>query len=385
MKQHPGAASRLTRHLATPGAMEAAVVVLVMVVLVAELGEADSPPSPWVVALAVISALVLLGRRRQPELVLAITIGARLVLLGATGSGLAMLPVVAVALYTMARHGDRRRSLTIAIAAALVMAVAAAALGDDAYAVELLEEGALMLLPVAVGDALRARDDRIHDLIEAASEAKLHAERLRIARDLHDVVAHGLSAIAIHSGVAARRLDDDPDQAREALELINQTGRSSLEDLRAMVGALRSTADAPVTPTPTTPDDFRASLARAELAGVHVSVHTVGEFPTDAGDAVVVATHRILQEALMNVARHAGKVAAAVELIHAGDHVRLSVVNEPGPSKSTTTVPTALRSTGVGIVGMRERAESLGGTLTAEATVEGGFQVVAELPYSRLA
>lgn len=334
-------------------------------------------PSSLVVGLMVVSWAGLAFRRLIPVTVLAVAVAVRLVLIQQVGTGLPMMPIVGVALYTVARYGDRRRGLMAASSAAVVMSAVAAALGDDGYVIEFLEEGAQAFLPIALGDAFRTREDRVADMIDAEAEARVQAERLRIARDLHDVVAHGLSTIAIQSGVAARLLESDTQQAKEALEAINETGRTSLDDLRSMVGALRSTDVALLHPTPADPDDLSAVVAAATSAGVDLRVEQTGTFPESVGDAVVVAVHRIIQEALMNVARHAGAVRADLNLVHHTDGVELRVVNagSVGPSLE-------VESTGVGIVGMRERAESVGGSLEAEASDDGGFVVRAVIPYN---
>ncbi len=327
---------------------------------------------------AVLTGGSIAARRINPPAVLAIAIAGRLFVTWDVGNELALMPAAAVALYTVARYGDRRAGLLTASLGAVVMGVAAAALGDESFALELLGEVAQAFLPIAVADAVRTRADRIDDLIETEAEARVQAERLRIARDLHDVVAHGLSTIAIQSGVAAHLIDRDPDQAKEALEIINATGTSALDELRAMVGVLRSTHDAELRPTPSDPDDLGELLTAAVNAGVPVTTETNGTFPADAGDAAVVAVHRIAQEALTNVARHAGSAATTIRLDHHDDHVAVEIENGR-PSGGGR----AVASTGVGIVGMRERAESLGGRLEAGPTPDGGFRVSAVVPYYR--
>jgi len=327
---------------------------------------------------AVLTGGSIAARRTNPSAVLAITIAGRMFVTWDVGNELALMPAAAVALYTVARYGDRRTGLVTASVGAAVMGVAVAALGDESFALELLGEIALAFLPIAVGDAVRTRADRIDDLIETEAAARVQAERLRIARDLHDVVAHGLSTIAIQSGVAAHLIDRDPDQAREALEIINATGTSALDELRTMVGVLRSTDDAELRPTPTDPDDLGELLTAAVNAGVPVTTETHGAFPADVGDATVVAVHRIVQEALTNVARHAGAAATTIRLDHRDDHVTVAIENDR-PSGGGR----AMASTGVGIVGMRERAESLGGHLDTGPTPDGGFRVSAVVPYYR--
>lgn len=358
--------------------VDLSIVLLVAIALVTELAEGDSTHGAGTILVATAGCVSLFARRRHPLMVVGFAVAARIALIVANDSGRLMLPIVAVALYAAARNGNRKLGLMFASGAAAVMAVVAASAGDDGFVVELLEEGALAFLPIAIGDAVRTREERVNDLIEAEASARVQAERLRIARDLHDVVAHGLSAIAIQSGVASRLIDHDREQARDALDTINATGRASLDDLRTLVGALRSTDVDPTRPTPSDPGDLSDVIATAEAAGVLVTSATTGAFPDDVSDAIVVTVHRILQEALMNVARHAGAVDADVQIEHHDDAVHLSISNETSVG-DRPSVP----STGIGIVGMSERAESVGGTLEARPTAGGGFVVTAVVPYAR--
>jgi signal transduction histidine kinase len=311
--------------------------------------------------------------------VLSVVFVARLVVTWDTVNDVALIPATMAALYTVARTGDRRTSLMAAIGAAVAMTLSVASLNSEEFVEELASEAAVLLLPITVGDAARSRGDRIRDLVETEAAARVQAERLRIARDLHDVVAHGLSTIAIQSGVAAHLLDRDPDQAKESLEIINATGKHALEELRAMVGVLRSTDDdSPLRPTPADPNDLSDVLAGAAHAGITVTTDLRGHFPPDAGDASVVAMHRIIQEALTNVARHAGAVPVELAIHHGANELWVQIVNQPGVS-----VVGQIPSTGVGIIGMTERAETLGGSLRAAPTADGGFSVEATIPYHR--
>lgn len=335
-------------------------------------------PTALAIVIIVLAGASLGFRRSHPVPVLVIAVVARTLVTWSTGADLALMPVAAVALYTVARHGDRRRGLSIASSAAVAMALAMAAMGDDSFPLELLGEAAQGLLPIAIADGLRTRAERVDDLIESEAQARVQAERLRIARDLHDVVAHGLSTIAVQSGVAAHLLSSDGGRhrAQEALEAINTASRTSLEELRSMLGVLRSTDDAELRPVPTDPDDLGRVVAPARANGVDVALETTGAFPPHAGESAVVAVHRIVEEALTNVARHAGAVPAAVRVDHGDDEVAVTIVNGP-PSEVRPAVP----STGVGLIGMHERAESVGGSLRSEATSDGGFRVEATIPY----
>jgi len=345
--------------------------------LALELGPSGSDPSVAAYVVAAVAGLALLGRRRNAVAILLLVAAARIGIAWDAGNPVALLPAVWLALYTVARSGERWKDLRIAGLVAVVTATTVAAIDVEPFLLEFLGEGAAMLLPIAIGDAVRSRADRVHDLIETEASSRVQAERLRIARDLHDVVAHGLSTIAIQSGVAAHLLEQDPNQARESLEIINTTGKNSLEELRAMVGVLRSTDDVPLLPTPADPDGLATVITAAANAGIPITTEVDGSFPQHATESCVIALHRIIQEALTNVARHAAQAPAHVKVQHASDHVDLWVTNEPRRSPAL-----AIESSGVGIIGMVERAESLGGSLTAEATSDGGFQIAATLPYT---
>ncbi len=372
------------RSLLKPGAVDALVAVAAAAFAVAALADGlgdGGTPTGRSYVVAVVAGLSLVARRHRPMAVLCLVVLGRLFVTWDVGNELALTPAAVVSLYTVARHSDRRIGLVVASLAALIMALTASILGDEQLVHELLGEGAQGLFPIAVGDAVRTRAERMRDLIEAEAGARVQAERLRIARDLHDVVAHGLATIAVQSGIAAHLFDRSPERAREALEIINSTGKASLEELRAMVGVLRSTDSVPLRPTPADPNDISEVVAGATRAGVDVSCEVVGEFPPDASDAAVVAVHRILQEALTNVARHGGSSPAEVRLDHRPGHALVQVLNV-GNRRSGASIR-RVASTGVGIVGMTERAESLGGRLDAGPTADGGYQVTAEIPYHR--
>ena len=204
------------------------------------------------------------GGGTLPVAVLTLVVACHLVVVVVADSEIALTATLMVALYTVARLGNRRTALVVASLAAIGSAVASTAIDpSESFASEIVGELATMLLPVAVGDALRTREERLADRIETEALARVQAERLRIARDLHDVVAHGLSTISVQSGVAAHLIDSNPDHARQALEVINETGKHTLEELRAMVGVLRSTDETPLRPTPVDPNDI-ADLVKVQ-------------------------------------------------------------------------------------------------------------------------
>lgn len=359
----------------------AALAVAAAVLAVVFDGDTTAEFEPVDLAAAALGGTALLVRHLRPAVTLAVIVAARAVLTIGGVDRFALVPAIFVALFAVTRTGNRRTALTIAAVGAVATALITASLDDDEpFAEQLATEGALMLVPIAVGDATRARAERTEELIETEATARVQAERLRIARDLHDVVAHGLSTIAVQSGIASHLLDRDPALAKDALDVINVTGKESLQELRTMVGVLRSTDEAPLRPIPTDPDDLHGLVRGAGDAGVPVRLEVTGSFPDHVSEAAVVAVHRILQEALTNVARHAGGVEATVSLHHGDDAVDV-VVRNPAPRRDTELEAPA--STGVGLVGMRERAESLGGRLEAGPLADGGFEVRAVVPYYR--
>jgi signal transduction histidine kinase len=196
---------------------------------------------------------------------------------------------------------------------------------------------------------------------------------------LHDVVAHTLSTINVQAGVAAHLLDRDPSQGRIALGAIETASHEALEELRAILGVLREPgdADAPLQPVP----DLAAVdtlIEQARNTGLDVNLHVEGEQPPWLPDAVQLAAYRILQESLTNVRRHAPGATARINLSYRDDRLSVAIENDGIQTGNGGG------ASGVGILGMRERATGLGGTLQAHRSGER-FRVLAELPYRRSA
>jgi signal transduction histidine kinase len=210
-------------------------------------------------------------------------------------------------------------------------------------------------------------------------------ERLRIARELHDTVAHAIATITVQSGTALHVLADRPDQAKEALRAIRTTGQTALAELRATVGVLRD-VDEGATPADRSAglDRLPALLAAVRAAGLEVAVHTEGE-PAPVPSTVDHAGYRILQEALTNVLRHAGAEATATVHIGYSPGELSLAVEDDGTGDDTAANRTAAKSGGGhGLAGMRERAAALGGTVDAGPRPGGGFAVRARLPVTEV-
>jgi signal transduction histidine kinase len=291
--------------------------------------------------------------------------------------GTTVVAIPAWALFELARENGRRETILAAVAVApcvFISVLPFADNGEELVSVT-LRNLALCELALAIGYLMwhnttaLGREVAAH---EAQAERRLSEERLRIAREVHDVVAHAMVAINVQAGVAAHLLDHDTDQARESLLHIKRTSGDALTDLRATLGVLRDPAQAgPVGPAAGL-DDLDAVAGQLRAAGVDVSVDvdTVGMVPT----AVHSASYRIVQEALTNVLRHANAEAVNV-VVRADDDMLTIVVADDGRSTGQSTT-----GSGAGVRGMRERAEALGGRLHAGPGAEGGWRLQATLP-----
>ncbi|MCP2321544.1 signal transduction histidine kinase [Hamadaea flava] len=229
--------------------------------------------------------------------------------------------------------------------------------------------GFLALL--AAAELGRAAQQRRADAVRTAQRIARQAvdeERLRIARELHDVVTHSMGLIAVKAGVANHVVRTRPEEAHEALRVIEQTSRNALNDMRRMVGVLRSD-EQPADLAPAPGPEALGDLARR--AGAELTARGLADLP----DGVGLAVHRIVQEALTNVAKHAGPRARCVIAVEAdGGEVRLSVVDDG-------TNPAPPNAGGHGLIGMRERVAMYGGALAAGPEPGGGFAVRATLRY----
>ncbi|MCI4061795.1 histidine kinase [Micromonospora sp. R77] len=280
--------------------------------------------------------------------------------------------VIDLMLGLVAARNPRRISI-VAAGAVLVVQVAASfvSLATDPVGRATVSVLAVVAAWLA-GDSRRSRRRHAEALRAHAAAEAVTAERLRIARELHDLVAHSIGVIAIQAGVGVRVIDTQPGQARVALAVIERTSRETLTGLRRALGALRRPegAAASLDPTPGLVDLDRLVTAAGD-AGVRVDLRRDGE-PGPLPDDVQLVAYRIVQEGLTNVVRHAATDHCRVTVEHRPQGVRIEVVDDGrgGP----------LGGTGHGIVGMRERVILLGGRFAAAPRPEGGFRVTAWLP-----
>ena len=294
-----------------------------------------------------------------------------------------------VAIYTLAVRRDRRRALvptTVAIGALIVAGVVVDPKGNGVIHVLYISWAVAALF---IGESTRSRRERVAALEERAryleesheeeARRRVAEERLRLARDLHDVVAHSLASISVQAGVGAHVIDQHPDEARAALLAIKQVSREALGELRATLGVLRQGADdegVPLAPTPGL-DGLGVLVGRLEQAGVPVALAVEGD-ARPLAPAVDVAAYRIVQESLTNVLRHAGPARAAVTVTYLDGCVEVEVVDD-GRGAAATRAPGS-PSSGHGIAGMRERATAVGGEVDAGPRPGGGYRVRARLP-----
>jgi signal transduction histidine kinase len=240
-----------------------------------------------------------------------------------------------------------------------------------------LSVAAWLLLLFAVAEALRWRREQAAQAREARqreARRKADEERLRIARELHDVLAHNISLINVQSGVALHLLDEQPEQARTALSAINEASGDALREVRSVLSVLRGDREQPPLAPTAGLDKLDELVSRANAAGVEVSLQIRGDRrPLPA--SVDLAAFRIVQESLTNVVRHAGASGATVELTYGTGELQVQIEDD-GQAPGLVSDDGA----GSGIAGMRERAAALGGEFEARPLPGGGFRVRARLP-----
>ncbi|MEV0430160.1 sensor histidine kinase [Micromonospora sp. NPDC050495] len=324
--------------------------------------------------LVVVAALALGVRRRWPLVTLAaVTAATTAYLIFGYPYGPILLSFV-VAVYTVVAYRPAR-------AAAVACGVALAVLLVHVFVgvrppglLGLMPAVAWVAVPFAVGTTVRLiRESTARDRVDEARRLA-DAERLRVAREVHDVVGHGLAAIHLQAEIALHLLGRKPEQAEAALIAISRTSKEALDELRVTLTVVRR--DEAADERSPAPGLAQLPQLRERLAGagVPVSVEVEGE-PRPLPVAVDLAAYRVVQEALTNVLRHAGPATAAVRLRYAPAEVAVEVTDT---GRGAAAGPP--RPGGYGLAGMRERVTALGGSFTAGPAPAGGFRVHATLP-----
>ena len=327
------------------------------------------------IAAVVLQAAALWWRRSYPLAVFMIVVSLEvLTLIGSPDREPSSL-ALAFAAYAVSVYDRSRFRLVLAGAAIAVILTAIGFLlvpGAFQTARMLLPVGALTLVAWVVGDYMRSRRSFFIELVarhQREREDAAEAERLRIARELHDVVAHNVSAMAIQAGAA--RVSGG--SSAQTLEAIEQSARDTLAELNKLLGVLRKSPGGPeLTPQPTL-DDIDALLKPTRDAGLAATVKVSGE-RRQLPAAVDLSAYRIVQEAITNVLKHANANRVEVLIDYAPDALQLTISdNGSGPA--------ATPGTGHGLVGMRERVELFGGEVSTGSSSLGGFTVRARLPF----
>ncbi len=331
-------------------------------------------------------AMPLLVRRSQPRAAMLATVGISFAYDLAGYPGAFYTLSIGIALYTAVDAGYRWAAVALAAGAATVFLLVGVVLGRGHVtdATNALWFAGWLVASLVLGEVTRSRRAYVEQVEQRALEAERNREeetlrrtseeRIRIARELHDILAHRISSISVQAGVGARLLDRDPEQARRALVAINEASREALQELRTTLGVLRQVDE----PEPRAPSPGLAQLdgiiADTAVAGVEVNLEVEGE-PRDLPSGVDLAAYRIIEEALTNVVRHARAARAHVAITYRPAEIDLEIEDDGVGSRSEVDAPG-----GHGLLGMRERAVTLGGELEAGPRPTGGFRVRARLP-----
>jgi signal transduction histidine kinase len=338
-------------------------------------------------ALALLHTLPLAARRRFPGAVLALCVASGLAVAALGLSPIVLGVAILVAVYSVAAYGDRWMSLA-SLAAAEVGSVAVqltpGRFQTPTVVSNALVIGAAWLLGHFVGGrrAYTVRlEERTAELEQAREELARRAvteERLRLARELHDVVAHAMSVIAIQSGVGAHVANTQPEEAAKALAAIEATSRAALTELRRLLGVLRQDSEpqGDLTPVPGLAD-LDSLLAEVAKAGLGVRLRVEGT-PSPLPAGVDLSAYRIVQEALTNVVKHAGPARVQVTVGYRDREVTVEVTDDGRGVGASAGDGRA--GAGHGLIGMRERVAAFDGDLEVGPRPGGGFRVAARLP-----
>jgi signal transduction histidine kinase len=377
-----------------PAAVDGALAAVLALVGQVEIWTSDLTDDPRVVgaAAALVATLALAWRRRAPLASAVVALGTMALFSASwSSSGLWAVLVVMVSSYSVATHCDLRDA---SLGAALALAVGALAtlqednenlgqfLGNFVFVA-----GFMVGLPWAAGRALRSRRLQSIALEERAvalqregeerARAAVAEERLRIARELHDVVGHALGVIVVQAGAERATLERDQESTRETLVTIEGAGREALSEMRRLVEMMRRDDEqVALAPQPSL-THLEALLENVRAAGLPVDLYVEGE-PTGLPPGVDLSAYRIVQEALTNALKHAGPARARVTVSYAPDQVGLEIADD-GSGAGTAD------HYGHGLLGMRERVALHGGSLRSGARPDGGYAVSVRLPLDTLA
>jgi signal transduction histidine kinase len=334
-----------------------------------------------VLVLALVHTLCLFWRRRGPWTVLAINLasGLAVAFLGYPMVVLHLTPLLA--LYAVASQVPNRESVWGLAAAAGALIVAEVTLGNPSDMGTVTGNLIGLLAAWYMGTSIFSRQDYVRRLEERTKELQearedladqaVANERMRIARELHDVVAHSLSIIAVRAGIGAHVIDQNPEEARTALKTAEEVSRKALDEMRRLLGVLRDGDGAALAPLPGLAE-LPSLIERISETGPQVDLRIEGT-QEELAAGLDLTAYRIIQESLTNVMKHAGASRARVMLTFDPGRLTIEVVDDG-------SAPYRANGSGLGLRGMKERAELFGGTLEAGPLKNGGFRVHATLP-----
>ncbi|MCW2849336.1 MAG: two-component sensor histidine kinase [Marmoricola sp.] len=350
------------------------------------------PADPLSLVATVVAGLALVWRRGRPVASFAVFVAGCLVV-SLTDHYIGLLSVLLLfSLYSLAAHGRRRRDGVLGLVLSVVVFIGLALLDvPDLRTSDLLQAWGLLVTAWALGDAIRSRRrdqaQRLRAAEQEAATAREQAargvveERLRIARELHDVVAHSMSLIAVQAGVGGHVIRTDVAAAEHALEIIAETSHKALTQTRSMLGLLREQDHDPVAPPMQSIGDLDALVADVRQAGVEAVLVVDGPArPLDPG--VELTAYRVVQESLTNVLKHSSASSAEIHVSYAVAGVDIEV-RDPGTGARrlpSAGEPAGGPAGGHGLVGLRERTRLLGGAFDYGPVDTGGFRVAAHLP-----
>jgi signal transduction histidine kinase len=335
-------------------------------------------------ALLAIGPVALLVRRRYPVAVLAVVVTVTLVyaVIGYAAGPVFLSLVIAFATVVVAGHRSLGVTTVVAGWGLFLWLPSAVGRGTVPSAADAVGLAAWLAVLLAGAELVRGRRERgaaLRQGREQETRRRAEEERLRIARELHDVLAHNISLINVQSGVALHLLDQQPDQARTALSIINEASADALREVRSVLGVLRG-VDEQVPRTPTAGlAQLSELVTRSAAAGVEVEVEVEGR-RRPLSTSVDLAAFRIVQESLTNVARHSGADVARVTLGFDAHELTVQVDDAGVGTAANGRAGDGGAMAGNGIAGMRERAVALGGALDVGPRGDRGFRVRARLP-----
>lgn len=346
-------------------------------------------PTLLLLALTVIGVAPIMVRRRWPVLSMVVSHAAWVATIAlefaptATGQFSVFINFYSVALYSSRTKADWARGTTMT--AFLVWMSVGVALDDVPWGLVPIVT-ALFAITWVLGNSARNRYDthilfreraeRAEEDRTAAAQRAVEAERARIARELHDVVAHSLTVMTVQAAGANRMIETDPEKARSALETIEETGREAMQEMRRMIGVMREDGDQGAHLPQPGVSAIPELVEQVKDAGLTVTC-SIEELPEHLPPGIDLAAYRIVQEALTNTMKHGGPGAIAAVEIHVDDDALAIHVSDDGRGAAAET-----NEAGLGIVGMRERVSIYGGDFKASPTPGGGFAVLARIPTS---